>query len=82
MRNNLRCLRRQQNLTQENISERLGLSLRQYRRMELGDENGALSNWYKLKEILNAPSIDYLLQQVSTPHNNPTTSGGNEQGAG
>ena len=62
MRKNLRNLRLNLNLTQREIAEKLGISLRQYQRIEQGKQNGTVNTLLKLKKLLNKP-IDFLLEQ-------------------
>ena len=50
-------------LTQEELANKLGISTRQYQRLEAGTSDGSIKTWLKLKDILNAETIDYLLEQ-------------------
>lgn len=61
-RQNLINTRKNANLTQAQISDKLNISVRQYQRIEAGTSNGSLEIWLKLKSILNQ-SIDYLTSQ-------------------
>ncbi len=63
MRINLIKLRRNKSLTQEELAKKLGVSTRQYQRLEAGTSNGSIEVWRKLKNILNSETIDYLLEQ-------------------
>lgn len=63
-RNNLAELRRNAQLTQSELAKELGVSLRQYNRLEAGTSNGSIGVWRQLQQLLQAPSIDYLLEQA------------------
>ncbi len=63
MRINLIKLRWNKSLTQEELAKKLGVSTRQYQRLEAGTSNGSIEVWCKLKNILNSETIDYLLEQ-------------------
>ena len=63
MRINLIKLRQNKNLTQVELAKKLEISERQYRSLEAGTSDGSIKIWYKLKSILNAETIDYLLEQ-------------------
>lgn len=60
---NLINLRKEKGLTQVQISEYLQISVRQYQALEAGTSDGSIKIWRKLKDLLNAISIDYLLEQ-------------------
>ncbi len=63
MRINLINLRKKRGFKQKEIAKKLGISTRQYQRLETGNSNGSIEIWYKLKNILNSETIDYLLEQ-------------------
>ena len=63
MRKNLINKRKNKNLTQVEIAEKLAISERQYQNLEAGTSNGSIKIWSKLKDILNAETIDFLLEQ-------------------
>ena len=67
MRANLINARNEHQLTQAEMAEKLNISTRHYRTLEAGTSEGSVKVWNKLKEILNAPSIDHLLEQEDTP---------------
>lgn len=51
-------------LTQVDIANELGITVRQFNRLEAGTSNGSVKVWQHLKELLGAKSIDYLLEQI------------------
>ena len=55
--------RKQAKLTQVEIAKLLEISDRHYQALEAGSSDGSIKIWRKLKEILNAPYIDLLLEQ-------------------
>lgn len=61
-RKNLEKARNQEKLTQAETATHLGITDRQYRRLEAGTSDGSIKVWYKLKTLLDKP-IDYLLEQ-------------------
>ena len=63
MRINLIKLRQNKNLTQVELAKKLEVSERQYRSLETGTSDGSIKIWRKLKDILNAETIDCLLEQ-------------------
>ena len=67
MRENLKKLRIQNELTQIKIAEQIGIEKRQYQALEAGTSYGSVPVWEKLRDILKAPSIDYLLEQPRQP---------------
>ncbi len=69
LRKNLIKARQNKNLTQIDIAERLEISERQYQNLEAGTSNGSIRTWYKLKNILNSETIDYLLEQEADDTN-------------
>lgn len=68
MRENLFNARKTIGYTQKEISENLGITKRQYQRLEAGTCDGSVKVWQQLKQILHAKSIDYLLEQVAENH--------------
>lgn len=66
MRKKLKNARKEHQLTQTELAEKLDITLQHYQRLEAGTSEGSVKVWSKLKEILNAPSIDYLLKQDDT----------------
>jgi len=63
MRTNLIKSRQNKDLTQVELAKKLNISERQYRSLEAGTSDGSIKIWRKLKDILNAETIDYLLEQ-------------------
>lgn len=63
IRQNLINSRKAEDYTQKEISEKLGITPRHYQELEAGTSDGSIRIWKKLKIILKAPSIDYLLEQ-------------------
>lgn len=53
MRRNLKEARRKAGLTQEKIAEKLGISLRQYQRVEAGSAYGTFEMWDSLEDMFN-----------------------------
>lgn len=51
MRANLKNARRAAGLTQEQLAEKLGISLRYYQNIEAGDRNGDFEIWDRLEDI-------------------------------
>ena len=68
MRANLLNARKALGYTQQEISENLGITNRQYHRLEAGPSDGSIRVWQQLKILLHAKSIDYLLEQVVENH--------------
>ena len=63
MHKNLINARQNKNLTQVEVAKILEVSERQYQRLEAGTSDGSIKIWRKLKDILNAETIDCLLEQ-------------------
>ena len=63
MRGNLVNTRKIKGYTQLELANRLGITERQYQRLEAGTSKGSVDVWEKLKIILHAKSIDWLLEQ-------------------
>ena len=63
MRKNLINARQNKNLTQVEVAKILEVSERRYQRLEAGTSDGSIKIWRKLKDILNAETIDCLLEQ-------------------
>lgn len=66
-RQNLINARQKAQLTQAELAKKLEITLQHYQRLEAGTSEGSVKVWSRLKEILNAPSIDHLLEQEDTP---------------
>ena len=67
MRTNLINERKKKKLTQTEIAKILGITDRQYARLEAGTSNGSIKVWQSLKELFQK-SIDYLLEQAVDLH--------------
>ena len=53
MRIKLKTFRGSQNLKQKGMAEKIGVSLRGYQAVELGERNGNIEFWEKLKNAFN-----------------------------
>lgn len=62
MRNNLKSCRLKAGYTQRQFADALGITERQYQRIESGTQDGTIKLWLKIKSLLAQP-IDYLVQQ-------------------
>lgn len=62
MRKNLIKERKQKKLTQADTAQAIGITDRQYARLEAGTSDGSIKVWLKLKDLFHK-SIDYLLEQ-------------------
>ena len=62
MRYHLADSRRTKGYTQAFAAAELGITTRQYQAIESGESNGSIPVWESLRTLLDAPSIDYLLQ--------------------
>ena len=62
MRNNLRQSRMSKGYTQLQFATMLGITARQYQRIESGTQDGSIKLWVKIKSLLEKP-IDYLVEQ-------------------
>lgn len=54
----LQLLRQEKNLSPEEVSERLNLSLSAYRKIEYGETDLTLTRLNKIAEILDMPAVD------------------------
>ncbi|MDR3348840.1 MAG: helix-turn-helix domain-containing protein [Acidaminococcales bacterium] len=72
-RENLVNARSKAEYTQKGIAEIVGITERQYQGLESGTSRGSIKVWEKLKTLLGAPSIDWLLQQSGGVKNGRTT---------
>lgn len=66
MRKNLIAKRKQKTLTQAEIAKILGITTRQYNRIEAGTSDGSIKVWQRLRDLLNT-SIDTLLEDTTKP---------------
>lgn len=53
MRENLKNARKEKGLTQQAVADHLGMSLRQYQRIEDGVANGTFKTWDSLEDLFN-----------------------------
>ena len=67
MRTKLINERKKKKLTQTEIAKILGITDRQYARLEAGTSNGSIKVWQSLKDLFQK-SIDYLLEQAVDLH--------------
>lgn len=63
MRKNLIKARKKQCCTQLELANKLGITERHYQNLEAGTSKGSVDIWEKLKVVLHAKSIDWLLEQ-------------------
>ncbi len=66
MRNTLKERREALHLTQKEIARMIGITDRQYQRIESGEQDGTLKVWIKLRDVLKTP-IDNLIDDLSQP---------------
>lgn len=60
---NLICARKDKQYTQAELASKLNITERQYQRLEAGTSKGSIDVWVKLKDILRAETIDWLIKQ-------------------
>lgn len=63
MRQNLINARKSKDYTQLDLAIKLGITERHYQALEAGTSDGSIKIWCKLKQLLRAKSIDWLLEQ-------------------
>lgn len=66
MRHELKKARENAGLTQQAMAEKLGVSVRQYQRMESGDSNGAFHHWDALEDLLGVHQR--ILREIKDNH--------------
>lgn len=54
MRENLRAARKAAGMTQQEVADRLGITLRYYQRIEYGESGGSFEIWDALEDLLGA----------------------------
>ena len=64
MRKNLIEKRTVKKMTQADIAKLIGITTRQYSRLEAGTSDGSIKVWEKLKDLFNT-SIDTLLENIT-----------------
>ena len=57
------CARKDKQYTQAELASKLNITERQYQRLEAGTSKGSIDVWVKLKDILRAETIDWLIKQ-------------------
>jgi DNA-binding helix-turn-helix protein len=62
LRNKLKAVRKEVDLTQIEVAKRLGITVRQYQAIEAGTSDGSIKVWRKLSELFHE-TIDNLLAQ-------------------
>jgi transcriptional regulator with XRE-family HTH domain len=63
-RENLINARKAKDYTQKDLAALLGITEQHYQRLEAATSKGSVDVWEKLKALLDAPSIDCLLEQA------------------
>lgn len=66
MRENLRNARKEKSLSQQQVADKLDISLRQYQRIESGQSNGTFETWDSLEDLFNIHQRE--LREISTIH--------------
>lgn len=66
MRENLKNIRIQKSYTQAELAKILGITTRQYQKLEAGTSNGTIPLWEKMRELLGK-TIDYLIAKRTPP---------------
>ena len=66
MRENLKKARKEAGMTQQQVADKLGISLRYYQNIEKGDRNGDFSLWDELEEITGIHQRK--LREISNTH--------------
>ena len=62
MRLNLQKSRTELGLTQAQMADRLEITVRQYQRIESGEQDGTLKLWERIKALTGKP-LDYLVER-------------------
>lgn len=68
MRNNLKEARNAKGMTQQQVADHLGISLRYYQNLEAGDRGGDFEIWDSLEDLF---SIHQRVLRRSSPEGNP-----------
>lgn len=69
MKYRIRDLREDNDLTQQNVADAIGITQRKYSYIETGVQQLTAEILIKLSELYNV-SIDYLLKQTNNPERN------------
>lgn len=72
MRKNLKEARKKAGLTQQQMADKLGLTLRHYQKIEYGDLRGSFEVWDALEDILGIHQRK--LREISSNHPVPKES--------
>ncbi len=70
MRKNLQQARKDKGLTQQQMADMLGISLRHYQKIEYADLNGSFEVWDALEDLLGVHQR--ILRENSSNHHAPT----------
>lgn len=73
MRENLKKARREAGLTQQQMAERLGISIRHYQKIEYAELNGSFEVWDALEDLLGVHQriLREILSNCHDPKGNP-----------
>ncbi|NCB64489.1 MAG: XRE family transcriptional regulator [Clostridia bacterium] len=63
-------LREKKQLTQQQMADMMDITVRQYRRYELGEQEPKLAGWIFLADFFDV-SLDYLVGRSSDPKRRP-----------
>lgn len=66
MRENLKNIRKEKGLTQQQVADELGISLRYYQKIEQGSRTGDFDIWDKLEDITGVHQR--ILREISSIH--------------
>ena len=69
-RRNLIKLRKIKSYTQKELAKVLGITERQYRRLEAGTSGGNMKRWQYLAKLFDT-TVDHLLEQTEDGHASP-----------
>jgi len=69
MRENLKAARKAKKLTQQQLADKLGLSLRYYKSVESGERLGGIWMWDMLEDILGVNQRDLRENHPDTKDN-------------
>lgn len=69
MRENLKKARKEAGLTQQQMADKLGLTLRHYQKIEYSELNGSFEVWDALEDLLGIHQR--ILRSTSSRHHDP-----------
>lgn len=72
MRANLKKARQEAGMTQQQMADRLGLTLRHYQKIEYAELNGSFEVWDALEDLLGVHQR--ILREIPNNHRVPTKS--------